>query len=284
DYIISTIHNFIPDIVLFGHVDSLNQKDLFELKDKFKNIKFSQYFVDTLDENFENYAHHKSRFFLKYQICDTNFITTDPSVIDFADITKTFYIPNVCDYSIDVLENYKYENLEYDIFFALSHGQHRGNLKKGYIDERVEFLKKINNHNINKNFFGIDQNPIWGERFFLEMGKSKMGLNYNRGSSIKYYSSDRICSLIANGLLTFLQKGYAYEDFFEDGSDVVYFDDHEDLQEKILFYSNDYKNRAKIAESGKKKYFDLFDNQLVTRYMIQKIFDSAIKEKKQWMD
>ncbi len=284
DYIISTIHNFIPDIVLFGHVDSLNQKDLFELKDKFKNIKFSQYFVDTLDENFENYTHHKNRFFLKYQICDTNFITTDPSVIDFADITKTFYIPNVCDYSIDVLENYKYENLEYDIFFALSHGQHRGNLKKGYIDERVEFLKKINNPNINKNFFGIDQNPIWGERFFSEMSKSKMGLNYNRGSPIKYYSSDRICSLIANGLLTFLQKGYSYEDFFEDGLDVVYFESHEDLQEKILLYTQDFKNRAKIAESGKKKYFELFDNKLVTHYMLKKIFDARLTGKKQWMN
>ena len=116
DYIINTINNFVPDVILFGHVDALNQKDLFELKNNFKNIKFSQYFVDTLDEKFENYTQHKNRFFLKYQICDTNFITTDPAVINFADISKTFYIPNVCDGSIDFLENYKYENLKYDIF------------------------------------------------------------------------------------------------------------------------------------------------------------------------
>ena len=51
-------------------------------------------------------------------------------MIEFTDKSKTFYIPNVCDASIDVLENYKYENLEYDIFFALSHGQHRGGLKE----------------------------------------------------------------------------------------------------------------------------------------------------------
>ena len=50
------------------------------------------------------------------------FITTDPAVLDFIDKSKTLHIPNVCDVSIDILENYKFENLEYDIF-ALSHGQ-----------------------------------------------------------------------------------------------------------------------------------------------------------------
>ena len=284
DYIINTVNNFSPDVVLFGHVDSLNQKDLFELKSKFKNIHFSQYFVDTLDDKFENFKHHKNRFFLKYQICDTNFITTDPSVIDFADNSKTFYIPNVCDSSIDFLENYKYKNLEYDIFFALSHGQHRGNLKKGYIDERVEFLKKIDDEKIIKNFFGIQKNPIWGNQFFNELSKSKMGLNFNRGSPIKYYSSDRICSLIANGLLTFLQKDYSYEDFFDDNEHVIYFDNHEDLKEKIQFYSNNFEHRSKIAEKGKNRYFELFDHKLVTKFMINKIFHTKITDKKSWMN
>ncbi len=283
DCIINTIINFQPDVVLFGHVDSLNQKDLFELKNKFKNIEFSQYFVDTLDPNFENYKNHKRRFFLKYQICDTNFITTDPSVIDFADNSKTFYIPNVCDSSVDYLKNYEIRNLEYDIFFALSHGQHRGNLKKGYTDERVEFLKKIKNKNIVKNFYGIEKNPIWGNQFFIELSKSKMGLNLNRGSPIKYYSSDRICSLIANGLLTFLQKGYYYEDFFKNNEHVIYFNDYDDLEEKILFYSKNFDQRSKIALEGKRRYFELFDSSLVSKFMIQKIFKMEITKYQQWM-
>ena len=82
DYIKNTIENFKPDIVLFGHVDSLNQKNFFQLRESHKDIKFSQYFVDTLDPNFEKFLQHQKRFFLKYQICDTNFITTDPSTLD----------------------------------------------------------------------------------------------------------------------------------------------------------------------------------------------------------
>ena len=284
NYIITTIVNFNPDIVLFGHVDSLNLNDLFELKNQFKKISFSQYFLDTLDKNFENFEHHKNRFFLKYQICDANFITTDPSVLEFIDKSKTFFIPNVCDASIDVLENFKYENLKYDIFFALSHGQHRGYLKKGYIDERVNFLEKIKDESIKINFFGIDKQPIWGQNFFNEISESKMGLNYNRGDPIKYYSSDRICSLIANGLLTFLQKGYAYEDFFENNKHVVYFDGIEDLKDKIKFFSSNFKERSLLALNGKKQYFKLFENYQITEYMINKITDKNNQNSYLWMN
>ena len=284
NYINNTIINFNPDIVILGHVDSLNEKDFFQLKNNHKNIKFSQYFVDTLDPKFEKFSQHQKRFFLKYQICDTNFITTDPATLDFADKSKTFYIPNVCDSSIDTLNNFEYENLEYDIFFALSHGQHRGELKKGYVDERVEFINKLEISDIKKNFYGIDKQPIWGADFFSELSKTKMGLNYNRGMPIKYYSSDRICLLIANGLLTFLQRGYSYEDFLEDRKDVIYYDDHNDLSDYIKFYSKNNNDRSKIAFNGKEKYFKIFENTLVTKYMIEKILDYKISYKLSWMN
>ena len=283
-YIDKTIENFYPDIILFGHVDSLNENDFFYLRNKYKDIKFSQYFVDTLDPNFEQHKRHKSRFFLKYQYCDTNFITSSPEVLDFIDKDKTFFIPNVCDKSIDVLENYKFSDLEYDIFFALSHGQHRGGLKKGYIDERAIFINKLNLENINTNFFGIIKKPIWGSEFFKDLSKSKMGINYNRGKPLKYYSSDRIALLIANGLLTFLQNNYSYQDFFEDKKEVIYFDTHEDLSEKIKYYSKNNQERSDIAMKGKLKYFDLFENVLVTKYMVEKILDSKISNKQKWMN
>ena len=278
-----TIDNFKPSIILFGHVDSLNEDDFFELRNKYKDILFSQYFVDTLDPNFENIDQHKKRFFLKYQICDTNFVTTDPLSLDFIDSTKTFYIPNVCDKSIDILENYKYENLEFDIFFALSHGQHRGVLKSGYKDERVDFITSLDLSNVNKNFFGINQNPIWGNDFFSALSNSKMGLNISRGKPIKYYSSDRISLLISNGLLTFLQKEYNYEDFFDDKIDVVYFENKDDLSELIKYYSKNYKERSRISYNGKKKYFDYFENTIVSNYIVEKILDSKITINKKWM-
>jgi hypothetical protein len=284
NYIHNTIKNFNPNIILFGHVDSLNEKDIYELKNDHKDVKFSQYFLDTLDPNFEKFSRHKDRFFLKYQICDTNFITTNPSSLDFIDRSKTFFIPNVCDRSIDILDNYKYENLEYDIFFALSHGQHRAILKKGYIDEREKFINQLKLNDFKKNFFGIDKPPVWGDQFFLELSKCKMGLNLNRGMPIKYYSSDRISSLIANGLLTFLQRGYSYEEFLEDRIDVIYFEDHLELNDYIKYYSKNYNERSKIACNGKEVYFKNFENILVTKYMVEKILEHKLSHKLSWMN
>tara|TARA_B100000963_G_scaffold358882_1_gene384653 strand:- start:793 stop:1839 length:1047 start_codon:yes stop_codon:yes gene_type:complete len=279
----NTIDNFKPNVILFGHVDSLNEEDFYSLRNKHKEILFSQYFVDTLDPNFEKIDQHKKRFFLKYQICDTNFITTDPNAIEFVDNTKTFYIPNVCDKSIDILENYKQEKLKFDIFFALSHGQHRGILKSGYKDERFDFITGLDLTNIKDNIFGIKHNPIWGYEFFKALSNSKMGLNINRGSPIKYYSSDRISLLMANGLLTFLQKGYSYEDFFENKKDAVFFDDKEHLSELIKFYAYNFSERSKISYNGKMKYFELFENTCVSNYIVEKILDYKITNKKKWM-
>ena len=283
NHINNTIENFKPHLILFGHVDSLNKNDFYDLRSKNKEILFSQYFVDTLDPNFEKIDQHKKRFFLKYQICDTNFITTDPRSLDFIDSSKTFYIPNVCDRSIDILHNYKYEFLKFDIFFALSHGQHRGVLKTGYKDERFDFITSLDLKNINKNIFLINQNPIWGDDFFKALSESKMGLNINRGKPIKYYSSDRISLLMANGLLTFLQKGYSYEDFFESDKEAVYFNSNDDLSELIKYYSINFSERAKIAYNGKIKYFELFENTCVSKYVVEKILDYKITNKKEWM-
>ena len=43
--LISTIKNFKPNIILFGHVDSLSEDDFYDLKNMFKDVIFSQWFL-----------------------------------------------------------------------------------------------------------------------------------------------------------------------------------------------------------------------------------------------
>ena len=89
-----------------------------------------------------------------------------------------------------------------------------------------------------------------------------------------------MCSLIANGLLTFVQKGYQYEEFFDDKKHVVYFENVEDLIIKIKYYSKSFNDRSSIGYNGKKRYFDLFENSTVTKYMIEKFLKLKILIKK----
>jgi spore maturation protein CgeB len=41
-----------------------------------------------------------------------------------------------------------------------------------------------------------------------------------------------------------------------------------DLSDKIRFYSNNEKLRKKIAKQGKKKYFQLFNEVKVSKYIL----------------
>ena len=55
--------------------------------------------------------------------------------------------------------------------------------------------------------------------------------------------------------------------FFND-KEMIFYDDINDLSDKIKFYSVNDKLRKKIAENGKKKYFKLFNEIKITKYFV----------------
>ena len=94
-----------------------------------------------------------------------------------------------------------------------------------------------------------------------------MGLNLSRGKPTKYYSSNRIASIMGNGLLTFIDKRVHMDHFFNK-NELISYNNINDLSEKIKFYSKNDKLRKKIAMNGKKKYFKLFNEKRITEYFI----------------
>ena len=96
-----------------------------------------------------------------------------------------------------------------------------------------------------------------------------MGLNLSRGNPTKYYTSNRIASLIGNGLLTFIDKKTKLNEIFNN-NEVVFYENIEDLSSKIKFYLNNERIRRNIAKSGKKKYFKLFNEKRISDYLIKR--------------
>ena len=143
-----------------------------------------------------------------------------------------------------------------DVFFALSHGVHRGVLKGGKEDDRNYFIKELTKKTKNVKFdlYGIEKKqPIWADHYFKVISNAKMGLNLSRGKPIKYYSSDRIAQVVGNGLVTLIDEKTQYSDFFN-SKEMVFYKNINDLAEKILRISADDKLRREIARNGKKKY------------------------------
>tara|TARA_B100001250_G_C19808082_1_gene794372 strand:- start:2282 stop:3322 length:1041 start_codon:yes stop_codon:yes gene_type:complete len=281
DQIIKNIENFKPDIILLGHVDRLDYESFLLIKEKYNSIKFGQWFLDPLVKMGPDFEKNKNRFFLKYQFCDANFITTSVDALNFVNNDKTFFIPNPIDRSIDKYQNFR-SSKPLDMFIAISHGQHRGILKRDFVDDRVKLINQLTKK-ISCNVFGNKNNPVWGQKFFDELSKCSMAINLSRGDPIKYYSSDRISSLLGNGLLTFINEKYYYQDFFSKNEIVIY-KDIKDLNKKLLYFKKRPKLIKKIASNGHKKAHRIFNNKLVSDYIVKKIMNIKVNYKFDWIN
>ena len=280
--ILDTYANFKADCVILGHADSVTNETLDSLKNMNKHLKISQWFLDPLGKNGPDYLKNTARIKHKKEYVDSTFLTTDPNAL-IEKNDNSYFIPNPCDQSFEILKNYE-NNCYNDVFFAMSHGVHRGGLKKGKFDDREIFINKLlkKNKDINFDIYGMNNvQPIWGDNFINKISNSSMGLNLSRGRPIKYYSSDRLAQLLGNGLLTFIDIKTCFSDFLS-RKHVVYYNGLDDLSYKLNKYKTDYKERKIIAKNGRDFYLKNFNSTLVSDFILSKTFNHKTKNKFIW--
>ena len=270
NYLIETFKNYNPDLFFFGHTNNIDLNTLEEIKTMNKNLIVSQWNEDPVMPGLEYSKKNIHNIKLYSQIVDHNFITTHPSIIKKkfnSDNFNFFFVP--VDKNIECFDVYNMRP-ENDLFYAMSHGVNRATLKDGTEDSRVEFLDKLVKKipEIKYDFYGFaNRQPIWGNDFNNNLINSKMGLNLSRGDPVKYYSSNRIASIMGNGLMTFIDAKVQMQDFFNNNELIIY-NDINDLSEKIKFYAKNDRLRIKIAKNGKRKYFKLFNETIISKYII----------------
>ena len=269
--LIEVISNYLPDLIVLGHADLIDYKTLKFIKIHYPKIKICQWFLDRMDSD---WSKNLIRFKDKMSLMDANFCTTDPKSLNLSKKNLIFYMPNPVDESFEILRNYEKNYLNNDIFFALSHGVHRGVLKRGKFDSREIFIDKLQKEtpNVKYDLYGMKNNqPIWADNFMNALSKSKMGLNLSQGRALKYYSSDRFAQLIGNGLLVFVDEKTKFNHFLNK-NEIVTYKNLKDLAYKIKKYSNNDKLRKKIAKKGRDKYFKYFNSSLVAEFIVKRTF------------
>ncbi|MDA9629661.1 glycosyltransferase [Candidatus Pelagibacter sp.] len=279
DKLLDVISNYLPDIIILGHADLIKLETLKFIKKNYPNIKIAQWFLDRMDSLWIN---NKKRFLDKIELMDASFCTTDPKSLSFRNKFNIFYIPNPVDQSFETLKNYDNKFFNSDVFFAMSHGVHRGILKRGKFDQRENFINSLikKTPNIRFDLYGMNNiQPIWADDYLLAVSQSKIGLNLSQGKPAKYYSSDRFSQLIGNGLLVMVDDKTKIGNFFEK-DEIILYKNLSDLSEKIIKYSDDNILRNQIAKKGRDKYFKYFNSTIVADFIISKSFE--IKKKFYW--
>ena len=280
--LIETFKNFKADCLILGHADAVSNETLDYLKNKNKSLKIGQWFLDPLSKNGPDYLKNNKRILEKVSYMDSTFLTSCPSTLK-SKIDRSYFIPNPSDASFEVLKNYE-NSCENDIFFAMSHGVHRGDLKKGKFDDREVFINNLlkKNKNINFDIYGMNNiQPIWGDNFIKAISNSSMAINLSRGKPVKYYSSDRIAQLLGNGLLTFIDEKTQFNDFLTKNQ-IIFYKNIDDLSYKINKYKKDTKEAKRIAKNGRSVYLNKFNSTIVSEFILSKLFDFKSKQKFIW--
>ena len=270
NFFIESFKNYNPDLLFFGHTKNLNLETIDKLKSINKNLIIAQWNEDPVMQGLDYSKKNLANINYYAELVDHNFITTHPSVIKNRVNNKNvhfFFVP--VDRNIERYDIYKLQPKN-DLFYAMSHGVNRARLKEGTEDNRINFLNKLVKKipNIKYDFYGFsNKQPIWGNDFNNALINSKMALNLSRGKPTKHYSSNRIASIMGNGLLTFVDEKVQMNNFFNK-QEIISYSDIADLSDKIQYYTKNEKLRIRVAKNGKRKYFKLFNEKKIAKYII----------------
>jgi len=260
-----------PDLILMGHVNTINEDTFYKIKKTCGNLIFSQWYEDNLTLNGPDFQKNFSNLKTNFKYIDNFFISTHPDDVSKKNNRIRYhFLPTPVDKNVEKLNIYDLTNYTYDVFFAMSHGVNRGTIKSGKKDERENFIKELIslNKDIKFDIYGYkNRNPVWSESFYSAISRSSMAVNLNRGKPKKYSSSNRIGSLIGNGLLTFIDYKKKFNHFFNN-NEIIFYHNKYDLSEKISYYKENSNSSKKIAKNGQKKYFKLFNEIEVAKYIV----------------
>jgi len=285
DLILKKTYYYNPDLILLGHVNTIIDETFESIKKFNKNIIISQWYEDNISPDGPDYKKNINNLETNFNYIDNFFVSTHPDDIkNKSKKIRYHFLPTPADKNIERLNIYNNKNFTHDVFFAMSHGVNRGNLKSGKIDEREGIIKKLIslNKNLKFDFYGYNNRiPVWSENFYKTISNSSMALNLNRGKPKKYSCSNRIASLMGNGLLTFMDNKKKFDDFFNK-NEIIFFNDEYDLIDKLNFYKINTVKRCKIARGGQKKYFKLFSEVNVANYIVERSLNINNNYKPLW--
>ena len=81
--------------------------------------------------------------------------------------------------------------------------------------------------------------------------------------------------------MTFIDKKTMYQDFF-DTDEMGFYSNADDLLNQLDKLNGDINKINKISKNGKAKYFSIFDNTIISDYIIHKTFNAKSKYKYVW--
>ena len=262
--LINTCLKVRPDILLLGHTQTVERATIETIKDKLPGIKIAQWFCDWLyTKKIKSYQFIYDRI----DLLDHFFATTAGTHLDTFNQKgcQATFIPNPVHRAVERYKAFDATSHQYDLVFI-------GTDRKD--PERSNILRQIERQLGSKYKIGIfgslGRAPVYGYAKEKILSQSKAALNLSRlPEPMKWYSSDRITSVMGNGLLNCKHADAGLSSLY--GSDALLeYKNIADLAEQIdqSLTTDHWKI---VAERGWSINHDLFSSKKVTAYLVDKI-------------
>jgi len=264
--LIETCQKIHPDILLLGHSKSITRETLETIRVQHPQIKIAQWFCDWF------YSEHRYTFEFIYDrldLLDVFFATTGGTHLESFNQKgcRASFIPNPVHPAIERYRAFESDIFQYDLVFM-------GTDRKD--PERSETLREIESQLGGKYRIGIfgslGRPPVFGHAKDLILSKSKAALNLTRlPEPMQWYSSDRIASLMGNGLLTCTRAEASLHELYGEES-MLYYTSTDDLMEQLDRSLSDDTWKT-TAEAGWRINHKKFNAKRVTAQLIDFTLD-----------
>lgn len=280
EHLLKFCRNIEPDGLIIGHADTVKTDTLLKIKEDFPRLKILEWNVDAIAMSADEHSNQDALYNLKklkskQAAVDILLITT--AAKDFLQPLKTptnkvGYLPNPVDKSIETAKSFQEKHLPYDLFFAcnpLLKRQFCGTFTA--VDTITkDILSAV--PDLQTLFAGIKDSPkLSGAKYQKAFSSCAMGFNLSHINDAYLYSSDRLAHMIGNGLLVFVDRRTGFNDLFAE-DEMAFYETPQELYEKIAYFKNNPEKRMENARKGYEKYYSLFNEQIIGKYITDLLF------------
>ncbi|CAA7611883.1 conserved hypothetical protein [Magnetospirillum sp. UT-4] len=261
---------FRPDIVLFGHADTIAAETLGQIRQLVPGVRLAQWNVDPLFD-----VENLTRIRAKLGDVDWTFVSTAGPMLSSLAGRRVAFLPNPVDPSIERGRGFEARDRPYDVFYAVGSAA-IGRNHCGIDSTAAAIAGRLRTRLAGVSFLlpGIEGPHVEGADFDAAMVSAKMGLNISRRNDVPLYSSDRFAHLAGNGLLVFIDRATGYGDLFGE-DELAFYSTEDELAAKIQRFAGDDPARMRMAHRGWLAYHAMFGATRVARYMLEVMEERA---------
>lgn len=245
------------DIIWLGKCERVSEHTVYKLRNKYPNAKIIKWAADVRDEPS---AHDISHL----HFCDFFFGTFGGDYLKKHRLHMPSHAKAMSMITFTDSDFYNKSNKNEKYFSEILWTGRRGFGDNPLRNDVIDFLL---NTNYNKKIFGIENTEWVQDDYIKYISNTLIGVGINSFNRPKY-TSDRLGNYMSCGIFYLPHYFEGINEVFERGLNLDWFEDVNELEEKINFYLKNNKKREEIAKKGQEFILTYFDYKPLVKNLL----------------